>query len=90
MTDEMTANIQSKDSAIPVMQGIAPGEQRALSFGYYSVKEVAKIIGFHPDTVYDWIASKHMPTRRSGKRGRITVYWPEFVKWWSEFKTGEG
>lgn len=51
--------------------------------GYYSVKEVADKIGFHKDTVYEWISSKGMPVRRSGIRGRISVYWPDFVKWWA-------
>ena len=51
--------------------------------GYYSVKEVADKIGFHKDTVYEWISSKGMPVRRCGLRGRISVYWPDFVKWWA-------
>ena len=45
---------------------------------FYSVKEISVIIGFHPDTVYEWIQSKGMPVHRSGTRGRIAVYWPEF------------
>lgn len=82
----MTENketLKSDDSAIPVEQASEIGPQAAGSFGYYSVKELAKIIGFHQDTVYEWIAKKGMPVRRSGFKGRITVYWPEFIKWWS-------
>lgn len=66
----------------------APDVKAQMNFGFYSVKEVAKIIGYHPDTVYDWIATKNMPARRCGKRGRFTVYWPEFEKWWSGIQQG--
>lgn len=52
---------------------------------FYSVKEISVIIGFHPDTVYEWIQSKGMPVHRSGRRGRIAVCWPEFKEWWSEY-----
>lgn len=61
-------------------------EQTTLNFGYFSIKELAAKIGFHPDTVYDWIKTRNMPIRRAGKRCRITVYWPEFMKWWSELR----
>lgn len=61
-------------------------DQMSLNIGYYSVKEVARKIGFHPDTVYEWIASRKMPVRRAGMRGRITVYWPDFLKWWQELR----
>ena len=56
--------------------------QTSLNLDYFSVKELANKIGFHPDTVYDWITSRNLPVRRAGKRCRITVYWPDFVKWW--------
>ena len=52
---------------------------------FYSVKEISVIIGFLPDTVYEWIQSKGMPVHRSGRRGRIAVYWPEFKEWWSKY-----
>lgn len=71
------------DSALPVELASSGVQQAAGCFGYYSVKELAKIIGFHQDTVYEWIAKKGMPVRRSGFKGRITVHWPEFIKWWS-------
>lgn len=61
-----------------------PGETG--DHGYYTVKEIADRIGFHKDTVYEWIYSRGMPVRRSVGRGRITVYWPEFVEWWKESK----
>lgn len=60
--------------------------QTTLNLGYYTVKQIADRIGFHPDTVYGWISSRNMPVRRVGKRGRITVYWHDFVKWWSELR----
>lgn len=51
--------------------------------GYYTVKEIADKIGFHKDTVYDWIYSRGLPIRRPFPRGRITIYWPDFIEWWS-------
>ncbi|SHL03746.1 excisionase family DNA-binding protein [Fibrobacter sp. UWH4] len=63
---------------------MASKEQMSLHFDYYSVKEIANKIGFHPDTVYDWIKNRNMPVRRVGRQGRITIYWPDFAKWWSE------
>ena len=73
------------DLSTPVLQTSRIDAFRSKDFGYYSVKEISGIIGFHQDTVYEWIHSKGMPIRRSGKRGRISVYWPDFVKWWSEY-----
>jgi excisionase family DNA binding protein len=61
-------------------------DQTTLNLGYYSVKEIASKIGFHPDTVYGWIEKRNMPIRRAGKRCRITVYWPEFIKWWQNLR----
>lgn len=66
--------------------GLNMPDAKGTEKGYFSVKEIACMIGFHKDTVYDWIYSKGMPVRRSGPRGRITVYWPEFVRWWSREK----
>ena len=42
--------------------------QTSLNLDYFSVKELANKIGFHPDTVYDWITSRNLPVRRAGKR----------------------
>lgn len=53
---------------------------------YLTVKEVAKKIGFNPFTVYDWIKTRGMPVRRSCKRGRITIYWPDFLRWWKDMR----
>lgn len=49
-----------------------------------TVKEVADKIGFHKDTVYEWIYSRGMPFHRAGRRCRITVDWDEFMSWWTE------
>lgn len=77
------------DSSLPVAIMPEKSFQDAGSFGYYTVKELANIIGFHKDTVYEWIAKKGMPARRSGFKGRITVHWPEFIKWWSRNREEE-
>ena len=63
---------------------MASKDQTTLNLDYFSVKELANKIGFHADTVYDWIATRGLPVRRAGKRCRITIYWPHFVKWWRE------
>lgn len=71
------------DSFMPVELKTIIGQHPSRRFGYYSVKELAEVIGFNQDTVYKWISQKGMPVRRSGFKGRITVHWPEFIKWWS-------
>lgn len=72
-----------EDALLPVKSTVFPALPEKSAFGYYTVKELANIIGFHPDTVYEWIYKKSLPVRQSGFKGRITVYWPEFIKWWS-------
>ena len=81
-TDEMKKTLSEKIS------GMSDAHDSDES-NYYAVKELAKKIGFHKDTVYEWIYSKNLPIRRSGFRGRITIYWPDFVKWWSNSSIGE-
>ncbi|MBO5531680.1 hypothetical protein B7988_02915 [Fibrobacter sp. UWB1] len=54
--------------------------------GYFTIKEVADKIGFNHFTVYDWVHTRGMPVRRSCKRGRMTVYWPDFLRWWKELR----
>lgn len=61
---------------------MASKDQIKLKLDYYSVKELADKIGFHPDTVYGWISERGLPVRRAGKRCRITIYWPDFKDWW--------
>ena len=53
---------------------------------YLSIKEVARKIGFNYFTVYEWTRTRGLPVRRSCKRGRMTVYWPEFLRWWKELR----
>jgi DNA helicase-2/ATP-dependent DNA helicase PcrA len=43
-------------------------------------------IGFNHFTVYDWVHTRGMPVRRSCKRGCMTVYWPDFLRWWKELR----
>lgn len=78
------------DIAPPVGGASELKNQDSVSLGYFTVKEIAQVIGFHQDTVYEWISSKGMPVRRSGLRGRMTVYWPDFIKWWSSVKSLKG
>ena len=51
---------------------------------FYTIKELAARIGYDPGTVYEWAATKGMPVRRAGRRGRISVRWAEFDAWWKE------
>lgn len=53
---------------------------------YLTIKEVADKVGFNPFTVYEWARTRGMPVRRSCKRGRMTIYWPEFLKWWKTLR----
>lgn len=52
----------------------------------YTIKELAAEIGYGPDTVYEWAATRGLPTHRACPRGRITIYWDEFDTWWERTK----
>lgn len=75
-TDTTTARTAAK----PVDGHVEPGDR------FFSVKEVAAMIGFHPMTVYQWINRRGLPIRRSGRSGRISIVWREFQAWWASSK----
>jgi excisionase family DNA binding protein len=53
---------------------------------YYSVEEIAEILGVHPDTVRGWIRDKKLPAVRVGN---YRVSKKDFDKFIQERKTVE-
>ena len=43
---------------------------------YLSVKEVAQILGFHPETIKRWARDGKIEVAQAGHYGRIRVKWP--------------
>lgn len=82
-TTENEELVRFEDAMLPVKSSVFPALPEKSDYGYYTVKELANIIGFHQDTIYAWVYNKGLPVRQSGYKGRITVHWPEFIKWWS-------
>jgi excisionase family DNA binding protein len=46
------------------------------TYQYLSVKEVAKLLGFHPETVKRWARDGKIEVQQAGHYGQIRVKWP--------------
>lgn len=52
----------------------------------YSVKELAAKIGYHEQTIYEWIVKRNLPAHQAVRKGRYTIVWDEFSNWWKQPK----
>lgn len=52
----------------------------------YTVKELASKIGYHEQTIYEWIAKRNLPAHQAVRKGRYTIVWVEFSSWWKQPK----
>jgi excisionase family DNA binding protein len=43
---------------------------------YLSIKEVAKLLGFHPETIKRWARDGKIKVQQVGHYGHIRVKWP--------------
>ncbi len=47
---------------------------------YFTIKEVAKFLGFHPETIKRWARDGKIKVHQVGHYGHIRVKWPlEFI-----------
>jgi excisionase family DNA binding protein len=49
---------------------------RTKSYQYLSVREVAKLLGFHPETIKRWARDGKIEVQQAGHYGHIRVKWP--------------
>jgi len=45
-------------------------------FQYLSVKQVAQLLGFHPETIKRWARDGKIEIQQAGHYGHIRVKWP--------------
>ncbi len=58
-----------------------------LDVRYLTIKEVAKLLGFHPETIKRWARDGKIKVHQVGHYGHIRVKWPlEFVPPHNVFK----
>jgi len=46
------------------------------SFQYLSIKQVAALLGFHPETIKRWAREGKIEVQQAGHYGHIRVKWP--------------
>ncbi|MBI5788227.1 MAG: helix-turn-helix domain-containing protein [Candidatus Schekmanbacteria bacterium] len=45
-------------------------------FNYLTVKQVAELLGFHPETIKRWAREGKIEVQQTGHYGHIRVKWP--------------
>jgi excisionase family DNA binding protein len=64
----INANEEVQKSILGVMQKD--------SFQYLSVKKVAELLGFHPETIKRWARDGKIEVQQTGRHGHIRIKWP--------------
>jgi excisionase family DNA binding protein len=67
--------MQHQGTALPTGQGIFKRDQAEDEPIAYTVAKFARLLGKHPNTVYDWVAKGEVPHERIGG----TIYIPKWA-----------
>jgi excisionase family DNA binding protein len=67
--------MHAQGTALPTGQGISRRDQAKDEPIAYTVAKFARLLGKHPNTVYDWVAKGELPHERIGG----TIYIPKWA-----------
>ena len=67
--------MHAQGTALPAEQGISRHDQAQDEPIAYTVAKVARLLGKHPNTVYEWVAKGVLPHQRIGG----TIYIPKWA-----------
>ena len=67
--------MQAQGTALPAGQGVSKRDQAQEAPIAYTVAKVARLLGKHPNTVYEWVAKGVLPHKRIGG----TIYIPKYA-----------
>ncbi len=67
--------MQHQGTALPAEQGVSKRDQAEDEPIAYTVAKVARLLGKHPNTIYEWVAKGVLPHQRIGG----TIYIPKWA-----------
>ena len=67
--------MHAQGTALPAGQGVSKRDQAKDGPIAYTVANVAKLLGKHPNTVYEWVSKGVLPHKRIGG----TIYIPKYA-----------
>jgi excisionase family DNA binding protein len=67
--------MHAQGTALPAEQGVSKRDQAEEEPIAYTVARFARLLGKHPNTVYDWVAKGEVPHQRIGN----TIYIPKWA-----------
>ena len=67
--------MHAQGTALPAGQGVSTRDQALDEPIAYTVAKVARLLGKHPNTIYEWVAKGVLPHQRIGG----TIYIPKWA-----------
>jgi len=67
--------MHAQGTALPAGQGVSKRDQASDEPIAYTVARFARLLGKHPNTVYEWVAKGVLPHKRIGG----TIYIPKYA-----------
>jgi excisionase family DNA binding protein len=67
--------MHAQGTALPTEQGVSRRDQAEDEPIAYTVARFARLLGKHPNTIYDWVAKGEVPHQRIGN----TIYIPKWA-----------